>query len=77
MSASPDFVEPAMEPPTQLYASIKRSSKYHYQQRSKDPFPVHVGGSGGGYCVFGNANQYRIEDLRFYVKVGDRMVALS
>jgi hypothetical protein len=73
----PVFVEPSLICQVQLYAVIKRSSKYHYQQRSKEPFEVQFRDYPDGYCVCGNDNQYRIQDLRFYVKVGERWVALS
>jgi hypothetical protein len=62
---------------TQIYASIKRSSRYHGQQRSKEPFPVEVGGGYDAYIVAGNGNCYRLADLRFYVKLGEKFVALA
>lgn len=75
---TPELVTPLQVNRVQVYAAIKRSSKYRYQQRSKDPFPVHfVDYPLGDYAVFGNTNQYRIADLRFYVRVGERFVALS
>ena len=66
----------------QLYATIKKSSKYADQQPrdgSKPiPFEVEVGdGPANEYIVYGNSNQYRIEDVRFYVKWGDRFIPLS
>jgi len=73
----PHFAEPRVVGQVRLYAVIRRSSQYRYQQRSKNPFEVHFGDYPGGYCVFGNDNQYRIEDLRFYVKLGEHWRALS
>lgn len=62
---------------TQLYAKIKKSSEYVRQHDGKVPFEIEFGAGVGQYFVFGNDNRYRIEDLRFYAKVGDRFVALS
>jgi hypothetical protein len=75
--SDPVFVEPTLVGPVQLYALIKRSSKYHYQQRSKEPFEVHLRDYPDGYCVCGNDNHYRISDLCFYVRIGERWMALS
>lgn len=67
----------------QLYATIKKSSKYAYQQPRDDsnqpePFEVEIGnGPISDYIVYGNSNQYRISDLRFYVKTADRLVPIS
>jgi hypothetical protein len=71
----------------QLFATIKKSSKYACQQPRDDsqrlapmmPFEVHIGtGPAKDYIVHGNGNQYRIADLRFYVKDDDgRFVPLS
>ena len=68
----------------EVYATIKRTSKYRYQQ----PTSTRVGGGGlprtrdipfcvtfgliavhGDYGVTGNANQYRPSDLNFYVRL--------
>lgn len=59
----------------QVYAVIKARSKYTYQQPRDAkgvtvPFPVHFDAYQSGHCVFGNLNQYRIEDLNFFVLVG-------
>jgi hypothetical protein len=59
-----------------LYAKIKTSSEYRYQHDGKVPFPVGVG-DFGPHIVFGNDNRYRIEDLRFYVKAGDKFLELK
>lgn len=70
----------------QLFATIKTSSKYAYQQPRDTsqrlspaiPFEVVVGsGSPRDYIVSGNGNQYRISDLRFWVKAGDHFIRLS
>ncbi len=71
-----------------LYAKIKRSSEYSHQHKG-DPFPVELEEGWSTrtvatyaspkeiYCVRGNNNDYRIADLTFYVKVGEKFVALS
>jgi hypothetical protein len=62
----------------QLYALIKRRSEYHHQHNGKTPFAVEFTDSGfSPHIVLGNDNRYRIADLRFYVKLGERFVALS
>jgi hypothetical protein len=62
----------------QLYATIKRSSEYRHQHDGKVPFDVEfVNDAYGAHCVLGNNNRYRIADLRFYVKLGERFVTLS
>lgn len=62
----------------QLYATIKRSSEYRHQHDGKVPFEVEfLNDTFGAHCVLGNNNRYRIADLRFYVKLGERFVALS
>jgi hypothetical protein len=68
---------PASVEGTELFAKIKKSSEYYHQHDGKTPFPVHFGTSYGSYIVFGNQNRYRTADLRFYVKVDGRFVALS
>jgi hypothetical protein len=75
--SEPVFAQPTLVDPVQLYAVIKRSSKYHYQQRSKEPFEVYFRDYPDGYCVCGNDNQYRLSDLRFYAKIGERWMPLS
>ena len=71
-----------------LYAKIKRSSEHSHQHKG-DPFPVEIEEGWNArtvahhanpkdiYCVRGNNNDYRIADLTFYVKVGEKFVALS
>jgi hypothetical protein len=69
-----------------LYAIIKKSSKYRYQQpKAKSgegtggvmPFPVAFANFQLDYCVSGNSNDYRVEDLNFFVKCGKSWVRLS
>lgn len=60
-----------------LYASIRKSSEYHGQTKPGALFPVSIGGGYGDYIVAGNSNQYRLRDLRFYVRVGDRFICLE
>lgn len=70
----------------QLFATIKKSSRYAHQQPRDDsqrvappiPFEVEIGhGPEHDYIVFGNGNQYRIADLHFFVKAGERFVRLT
>ena len=56
----------------ELYATIKRTSKYAYQGRSEADgklilFPVREI-QNGSYAFRMGGNQYRREDLNFYVK---------
>lgn len=61
----------------QVFATIKRTSKYAYQQ-AKDkkgkpiPFPVTLRW-WSEYKVVGNSNEYRIADVVFYVQVPDTL----
>lgn len=78
MSAQQLEVAKSVSAGVQLYATIKRSSEYRHQHNGKVPFPVEFTESGfSPHIVLGNNNRYRIADLRFHVKVGDRFVALS
>lgn len=65
---------------TQLYARIKRTSKYYYQSPMEGgkplPFEVQVSPRMGEYCVFGNSNQYRLVDLTFHVVADGHEVRL-
>jgi hypothetical protein len=83
VSASPEVSEAVKGVP--LYAKIKRSSEHSHQHKGQ-PFPVqfeayrglpNFSNPKGVYCVRGNNNDYRIADLTFYVKVGEKFVALS
>lgn len=58
----------------QLYAKIKKNSKYFYQneQAKQDgdfPFPVFINNTGcGSYCVNGNHGEdYRLKDVNLFV----------
>ena len=63
---------------TQLYAVIRRRSKYYGQQQTRDPFLVEVCGRTDDYIFRGNDNDYRAEDLTFWVKnVRGEFVRLS
>ncbi len=59
----------------QLYAKIKRSSKYHHQnEHAKSsghglPFKVHVLPHPSDYCVQGGpGGQYRLSDVNLFIK---------
>ncbi|WP_218168464.1 hypothetical protein [Pseudomonas reactans] len=65
----------------QLYAEIKKSSKYAHQanlarSRGEYPFPVRVVDDRGGlYCVAGGpGGQYRLTDVNLYVIEGGKKV---
>jgi hypothetical protein len=64
---------------TQVYALIKKNSKYHGQYCGEDPFPVEFRQDGltGLHVVQGNANRYQIRDVNFYVRIADRFVKLK
>lgn len=53
---------------TQLYALIKRSSKYHGQHEGKVPFPVEISAWDHSYPIRGNNNSYRFSDVNLYVE---------
>jgi len=65
---------------TDIYAVIKRSSKYRNQQpreRGADvPFAVRFV-DDVSYPVRGNDNNYRLDDLRFFARVADRFVQIG
>jgi len=61
---------------TQLYATLKRSSEHAHQQPGKEPFPVQIKHQYDSYCVVGNDNVYRLSDLKFWIKVRDKLVPL-
>lgn len=50
-----------------LYANVKTSSKYS-NQATPEPFKVYFLYDSAGYHIKGNANQYRITDIDFYLK---------
>lgn len=52
----------------QLYAKIKRSSKYYGQTNPGELFPVYVVAGAGDYHVQGGpGSQYRLKDVNLYV----------
>lgn len=66
---------------TQLYATIKRSSKYAHQQPrdlsgKAQPFEVEIGGYDS-YIFRGNDNQYRAADLTLFVRCRDAFVRIG
>ncbi|MNF07314.1 hypothetical protein D3C80_2074700 [compost metagenome] len=68
----------------QLYAGIRKTSKYHsqidwcIQNGYGHPFPVWFEAALDGYVVIGGAGgRYRLEDIELYVKDGDEMVCVS
>lgn len=72
--------------PTQLYAKIKKSSKYYHQnQHAKDtgqfPFPVEVRPDypgGKGYVIKGGpGGQYETRDVNLFAVVNGMEIKLS
>lgn len=52
----------------QIYAKIKKSSKYYGQTRLGARFPVHIEHQGEWeYTVHGNQNYYRLRDVNLFV----------
>ncbi|KGD57289.1 hypothetical protein DP49_3986 [Burkholderia pseudomallei] len=52
----------------QIYAKIKRTSKYYGQTKPGERFPVHVEQQGEWeYSVHGNQNAYRLRDVNLFV----------
>lgn len=72
---------------TQLYAKIKKSSKYFYQNKMAQesghglPFPVEIArdySDGGGYVVKGGpGGQYTAKDVHLYAIDGTVQIKLS
>ena len=68
---------------TQLYAKIKKSSKYYYQndfakERNKFPFPVEIRGEAwGDYCIKADIGEYRLRDVSLFVIVDGAEIKLS
>ncbi len=69
---------------TQLYAKIKKSSKYFHQnewakQEGQFPFPVEVGRDyPGGYVIKGGpGGQYTVKDVNLYAIVDGREIKLA
>lgn len=55
--------------PQQLFAAIKRSSKYYGQTSRGELFPVHIiAGDPAGYLVQGGpGTQYRLVDVNLFI----------
>ena len=52
----------------QIYARIRRQSKYYGQTAPDALFPVLLQKHDGWeYCVFGNDNNYRLDDVELVV----------
>lgn len=68
---------------TQVYATLRRSSKYAHQQRGDEPWPVEFDTASdshadpSGHIARGNGNQYRLRDLKFWIKQGETFVELK
>jgi hypothetical protein len=71
----------------QLYAKIKRTSRYAYQNaQAKEepqrwggfPFKVYIDPSAGGYCVKGGpGGQYRLADVNLFIIEDGRELRIS
>lgn len=67
----------------QLYAKIKKSSKYSGQETYaiRDgvyPFPVEISKGTDGYVVKGGpGGQYRLADVTLHVLVGDKQIRIK
>ncbi|MEW5250719.1 hypothetical protein [Microbulbifer discodermiae] len=55
---------------TQLYAAIRKDSKYFHQNPPQEslPFPVAIVDTTDAYRVRGNGDFYRLEDVYLFVK---------
>ena len=67
---------------TQLYAKIKKSSKYYYQndfakERNQFPFQVKIRGEAWDYCVKADIGEYRLRDVSIFVIVDGAEIKLS
>ncbi len=66
----------------QIYAKIKKNSKYYlqnqYAKRDGDfPFPVKIQGLGEEYCVKGGpGGQYRLSDVNLFIIDKDQEVRI-
>ena len=69
--------------PQQLYAEIKRTSKYAHQadmqrQLGAYPFPVKIVCDFGGYVVMGGVGgRYRLTDVDIYVIEGEQRILIN
>ncbi|AMR80228.1 hypothetical protein [Cupriavidus nantongensis] len=57
----------------QIYARIKRTSKYYGQTEKGAMFPVQLDPHKGKseYVVHGNSNDYRLADVQLFIVGGD------
>ncbi|MFM0302432.1 hypothetical protein PQQ99_20140 [Paraburkholderia sediminicola] len=56
----------------QIYAKIKKNSKYYGQTKAGARFPVHIEHQGEWeYTVSGNQNNYRLYDVNLFVVSAD------
>lgn len=60
-----------MNTPQQIYATIKRSSKYYGQAAPGAPFPVCISEAYDNYVVRGNNNRYRLADVWLQIRNDD------
>jgi hypothetical protein len=68
---------------TQLYATIRRSSKYYHQNEwakrlGSFPFPVNIMSEpNDDYCVCSSFENYRLSDLNLYLIENGYLVKLA
>lgn len=65
---------------TELYAKIKKSSKYYWSQHDPENpyFAVSITDDCEGYNVIGGAGgQYRLADVSLYAKVDDKYIVIK
>ncbi|MFA0810828.1 hypothetical protein [Microbulbifer epialgicus] len=55
---------------TELFAVIRKDSKYFHQNPKALPFPVHIIDTTDAYRVKGNGDGYRLDDVYLFVKAG-------
>ena len=56
---------------SKLYAKIVETSKYYDGQKTNRPFRVSLNNRGDDYIWYGNRNDYRTEDLEFFMEETD------
>lgn len=63
----------------QIYARIKRTSKYYGQTRNEELFPVHIAHQGGWEYVVrgGPGGGYRLKDVNLFVVEDGQEVRIS
>lgn len=60
---------------TQIYASIRESSKYYYQQPSEEKFPIEF--VHDAYPVVGNSNRYCLSDVDLFAMTDKGFIRLT